>query len=196
MTPTHITVLLLSTLSLQACGGIAQSGETKSDPEPLASCINRPIPAGACDALSIPKITCSRGNPVPTCTQPECGRFAWKVVCEPVAPTFDGIWGGPHVELQVQADGLVTLNFDCASGRFGPVVLDALGAFRVNGTRLAGSGVQLPPGAPRPTAVSVVYTGQITKETLTLFIASPEPGSSQERYELVRGARGTLNRCL
>jgi hypothetical protein len=194
---THpIRLLVLSALSLVACGGSLNSSEPKSDQLPLSTCACKPIPAGACDALAVPEIGCSKGEIIQTCIQPECGRFAWKLDCKPVAAAFSGAWGGPHLELHVEADGRVNLDFDCATGQFGPVAVDGKGAFRIEGTRLQGTGVELPPGTPRPAAVPVVYSGQIDGENLTLLIARREPGSSQERYELTRGARGTLNRCL
>lgn len=111
-----------------------------------------------------------------------------------------GIWGGPHIGLQVQG-GLADVQFDCASGTIDdPLYPSAAGLFSVKGT--------VRTGAPGPIRVgqffkseAAVYSGEVSKgvgktgpRTMTLRVVL-EDGTSLGPFTLFEGTPPQLTRC-
>ena len=118
-------------------------------------------------------------------------QYFERVTAAPQGTALTGTWGGKHVQLSVDANG-ASLDFDCASGSFGPVTLDAHGGFTAQGTFLRGSGVQPPPGL-EPKPESVTYQGKVTGHKLALDIVTAS-GTSSYQLELNKPAQ--IFRCL
>ncbi|HEX3424165.1 MAG TPA: hypothetical protein VHS33_12295 [Sphingomicrobium sp.] len=111
-----------------------------------------------------------------------------------------GLWGGPHVGLDVQG-GLADVQFDCASGTIDdPLYPAADGSFAVKGTYRT--------GAPGPVKVgeyfksqSATYSGQITQAAsktgprLMTFRVALEDGTILGPFSLRQGAPPQLTGC-
>lgn len=111
-----------------------------------------------------------------------------------------GIWGGPHVGLEV-AGGLADVQFDCASGTIDdPLYPAADGSFAVKGTYRT--------GAPGPIKVGeyfrsqpAIYSGRVTKavskaapRVMTVRVAL-EDGTILGPFTLQQGMPPQLTRC-
>lgn len=104
-----------------------------------------------------------------------------------------GEWGGTHVALHLTATG-GTLDYDCANGTIGPVLVAANGNFSTEGTHTAGHGGPVRQGEVLPSA-SVSFSGVVRGDRMTLQgrIAN---GTLIGPFELRRGAEPRLYRCL
>jgi hypothetical protein len=50
-------------------------------------------------------------------------------------PLAEGVWGGPHIQLTVDAEGGATVEMDCAHGAVkGPIAVGRDGRFHAPGT--------------------------------------------------------------
>ena len=103
-----------------------------------------------------------------------------------------GLWGGPHISLNVRAKS-ATIEYDCARGVInGPLVVDADGHFNLRGT------YQMERGGPiraddKPTAHPATYSGTIMGNTMTLTLKVA--GSDDETFTLEKGKPGELVKC-
>lgn len=107
-----------------------------------------------------------------------------------------GAWGGPHIRLDVAADGTAAVELDCAHGTTaGPIVLDGSGAFRVEGRY-----VQERPGPVREgqedAGRPAVYAGQEDGGKLTLTITLTGSGEELGPFELTHGKTPRLTKCM
>ena len=107
-----------------------------------------------------------------------------------------GVWGGPHIRLDVAEDGTAAVEFDCAHGAITePIVPDGQGAFRAAGTftrEHPGPVREGREGAGRP----AVYAGKVEGERMTLTITLAGSGEELGSYELIRGKTPRLTKCL
>jgi hypothetical protein len=103
------------------------------------------------------------------------------------------VWGGPHVKLEVTADG-ATLEFDCANGFiFKPVELNGQGNFSTSGNFTQEHGGPITrDGNP---SVSATYSGSIQGNTLKLIITTGPQNESVGEYVLYRGKPGRVMKC-
>lgn len=111
-------------------------------------------------------------------------------------PLAAGVWGGPHIRLDVAEDGTAVVELDCAHGTVSePIVPDGSGAFRA-----AGIYAQERPGPVREgqedAGRPAVYAGKVDGGKLTLTITLA--GSQEEvgRFELERGRTPRLTKCM
>jgi hypothetical protein len=106
-----------------------------------------------------------------------------------------GPWGGPHVSMQVTADG-ARLEYDCAEGVIEePLRPDAEGRFTVFGTHTPGHGGPIREGEILP-AFRARYDGHVDGERMSLLVSLMESGAVLGSFELRRGSSGLLVRCL
>jgi hypothetical protein len=111
------------------------------------------------------------------------------------AAVVEGQWGAAHVSLLADAEG-GTLEYDCAIGTIdAALVLDADGSFDVPGTHTRGT------GGPahldqRPDTHPARYEGRLSKDTLTLTVTLTDTGDVIGPFNLVRGERGVIYKCL
>jgi len=105
-----------------------------------------------------------------------------------------GVWGGPHIRLEVTDQG-AEVEFDCAHGTIpGPLKLDHAGRFRSEGTYVQEHGGPVrddETGARRPARYSGTVDGKTMRLTVTFTDASEDFGT----FELLQGSEGELVKC-
>ena len=103
-----------------------------------------------------------------------------------------GVWGGPHINLEV-GEKSATIEYDCANGVIdGPLVVDSNGKFSWSGTH------RMERGGPvradeKPKEYPATYTGSINGNTMTLTLKVS--GSDEETFTLEKGKPGDLFKC-
>ena len=115
---------------------------------------------------------------------------------EPTEPRgyLTGDWGGDHVGLVVE-DGRTTIEFDCATGRAYPILIDALGTFSVQGYYTPGHGGPARDGEELPEYIAR-YAGHIDGKVLTLWVQVPALSLWLGPYDLIRGSSPRVFKCL
>lgn len=112
----------------------------------------------------------------------------------PVGPVpLAGDWGGPHVALHLAPSG-GTLDYDCAHGTIGPLLLGPGGRFTAQGTHSAEHGGPVREGEVLP-SWRVRYSGVVTGDRMTVE-GNVETGILLGPFELRRGAQPMIYRCL
>jgi hypothetical protein len=107
----------------------------------------------------------------------------------------EGVWGGPHANMQVGPTS-ATIEYDCANGTIaGPLSLDSKGHFSWRGTHN-----QEHHGPIRrdetSDAMAVIYTGSIKGDTMTMTIKKADSKETIETYTLKRGVSGRIHKCM
>ena len=104
-----------------------------------------------------------------------------------------GDWAGPHIALHL-APGGGTLDYDCAHGTIGPVLVGAAGRFFAEGSHTPEHGGPVREGEVLPTYLAR-YIGTVRGDRMTLqgTIAN---GVQLGPFVLQRGAQPILTRCL
>jgi hypothetical protein len=101
-----------------------------------------------------------------------------------------GLWGGPHVRLDVTDTG-AEIEFDCAHGTLkGPLTL-AGGRFDVSGTFMREGG-PLRPGNERK-GLPARYKGQVAGKRLTLTLVLADDDA--DTFTLTHGQQPQLTKC-
>ena len=104
-----------------------------------------------------------------------------------------GVWGGPHISIEVGAHS-ATVEYDCAHGAIeGPLVIDSAGKFHLRGTFTAERGGPVRAGAASREQPAT-YTGEIKDNTMTLTL---KVGDSEdtENFTLEKDKQGKLVKC-
>ena len=104
-----------------------------------------------------------------------------------------GEWGGTHVGLQLTTAG-GTLDYDCAHGTIGPIVVNAGGGFAAEGTHAREQGGPVREGEILQ-SLHVSYDGTVSGDRMTLT-GHLENGVLLGPFALRRGAQPTIFRCL
>lgn len=107
-----------------------------------------------------------------------------------------GVWGGPHIRLDVAEDGTAAVELDCAHGSTKePIALDRQGAFQTAGTY-----VQERPGPVREgqedAGRPAVFAGKAEGGKLTLTITLTGSGEELGPFELTHGKTPRLTKCM
>jgi hypothetical protein len=106
-----------------------------------------------------------------------------------------GVWGGPHVNINVSSKS-ATIAFDCAHGTItGPLVMDSKGHFSWEGTYTMerGGPVRMDEKAnDRPAA----YTGSIKGQSMTLTVKLTEQEEAIDTFVLTHGKTGRIVKCM
>jgi hypothetical protein len=104
-------------------------------------------------------------------------------------------WGGPHVRMDVGAEG-VSFEFDCAHGASeGPLAPGADGRFDLEGFFVAERGGPVRAGR-KEKRLPARYSGRVEGETMTLSVTLTEGGKKIGPFTLTRGRAARLNKCL
>ena len=104
-----------------------------------------------------------------------------------------GVWGGPHMRMQVNDDG-GTVEYDCAHGTLAqPLVLDAQGRFSVTGTHTREGGPIRVNAAPAGQPAR--YTGSVQGRTMTLTATLTDKEQPVGTFTLTQGSEGRLWKC-
>ena len=103
-----------------------------------------------------------------------------------------GVWGGPHINIEV-GEKSARIEYDCANGVIeGPLVVDGDGNFKLRGTHRAERGG--PVRADDDTkGQPATYTGSIKGNSMTLTLKLA--GSDEETFTLEKGKEGELFKC-
>jgi hypothetical protein len=105
-----------------------------------------------------------------------------------------GTWRSIAAEMTLTVQG-GSIQFGCASGTINaPVVVNAQGEFRVDGTYTQGSGVPPPPESPPPMPQPTVYTGKVSGNMLT-FNLQIQGGSLGSPITLERDGNAQVIFC-
>ena len=104
-----------------------------------------------------------------------------------------GDWGGPHVGLHLSESG-GTLDYDCAHGTIGRMLVGPDGRFTAEGTHTAEHGGPVRVGEVLPKS-RATYDGVVRGNRMTLH-GRLETGAELGPFELRRGAQPQLYRCL
>ncbi len=106
-----------------------------------------------------------------------------------------GIWGGTHIQLEVNARN-AAVEYDCANGTInGPLAIDADGKFHWSGTHRRERGGPVRKDAPVH-SYPAVYTGSINGDTMTLTVKITDTDEELGTYTLKRGSVGKVFKCL
>jgi hypothetical protein len=125
--------------------------------------------------------------------------------CAAVSPQptpLTGNWGGTHVGLHLTRKG-GTLDYDCAHGTIGPVLIGLGGRFTAEGTHTPEHGGPVRQGEVLPN-FQARYQGRIRGDRMTLqgtYVDERVRGPAATAvmlgpFELRRGAAPQLFRCL
>jgi hypothetical protein len=107
-----------------------------------------------------------------------------------------GVWGGPHIRLDVADDGTSAVELDCAHGTISePVVPDHGGAFRAAGTYAREHHGPIREGEAG-TDEPAVYSGRAKGGKMTLTITLTGSHEELGPFELVQGKTPRLTKCL
>jgi hypothetical protein len=106
-----------------------------------------------------------------------------------------GRWGGPHIGMEITAEG-ARIEYDCAQGTVdGPIALDRAGRFEATGTHAAEHGGPVREGE-EPEARPARYKGKLKGKVLTLTVILTDSGENAGTFTLTRGATPRLVKCL
>jgi hypothetical protein len=116
-------------------------------------------------------------------------------VTRPTPIDLLGVWGGPHVSMEITAGG-ARLEFDCGEGTIDePIRTAPRGDFAVFGTHTPGRGGPVRIGEILPT-FRARYEGNVDGERMTLLVTVVDTGVVLGPFQLRRGNSGLLVRCL
>ncbi|HWS99183.1 MAG TPA: hypothetical protein VN256_02850 [Pyrinomonadaceae bacterium] len=137
-------------------------------------------------AFSLTLVLLAQGGPC---------RKAVDVSGERVQSAQTGTWGGPHVQMDVGADG-ARLEFDCAHGATdGPLAPGDDGRFDLAGYFVVERGGPVRAGR-KEKRLPARYSGRVEGQTMTLDVTLTEGGEHVGTFTLTRGRAGRLTRCL
>jgi hypothetical protein len=106
-----------------------------------------------------------------------------------------GMWGGDHVELVLDAAHGI-LEFDCAHGTMqAPIPMDREGAFNVTGIFVREHGGPIRDGES-PDQHPAVYSGTTDGKRMTLTVALSDESQQIGPFELVLGGQPRVVKCL
>ena len=104
-----------------------------------------------------------------------------------------GLWGGPHISIEVGAES-AKLEFDCAHGVIeGPLVVDSEGKFKLRGTLTPERGGPIRADETQR-ALPATYAGEIKGNTMTLTLKVSDEDDT-ETFTLEKGKTGKLVKC-
>ena len=107
----------------------------------------------------------------------------------------EGVWGGPHIIMEVTADGAV-ITCDCAVGKIDePIKIDKDGRFAVRGTftRQRGGPVR---SDETPDRSPAHYAGRVDGKSMTLVVKLPNTNETVDTFYLKYGEQPELTRCM
>lgn len=119
--------------------------------------------------------------------------------CAPTQPEGaaipPGVWGARGIHLEVTSSG-GTVEYDCAHGGIAePLALDDQGRFAARGTHIREHGGPVQEGE-EPRAEPARYEGRVRRDTMTLTVALTASSERLGPFQLQRGERGRLVKCL
>ena len=105
-----------------------------------------------------------------------------------------GVWGGEHIQLDVNSDS-AAVEFDCAHGTIeGPLATDENGEFSWKGrfARERGGPVRRDES---DTSQPAVYSGSIKHQTMRLVVQLENDKEPLDTFVLVHGKDGRIRKC-
>ncbi|MCM3869993.1 MAG: hypothetical protein ND895_04780 [Pyrinomonadaceae bacterium] len=107
----------------------------------------------------------------------------------------EGVWGGPHIIMEVTADNAV-ITYDCAVGTIDePIEIDQDGRFAVRGTltRQRRGSVR---SDETPDRHPAHYAGRVESKSMTLVVTLPSTNEAEGTFYLKHDERPELTRCM
>jgi hypothetical protein len=105
-----------------------------------------------------------------------------------------GIWGGDHIQLEVNGEG-ATVEFDCAHGTVsGPLRLDRDGRFQATGTFIREHGGPVR-NDETPASYPANYSGSINGKTMTIKVVLKESAAEVGTFTLQQDRDARLTKC-
>ena len=107
----------------------------------------------------------------------------------------EGVWGGPHIIMEVTADSAV-ITCDCAVGTIDePFKIDKDGRFAVRGTftRQRRGPVR---SDETPNRHPAHYAGRVDGKSMTLVVKLPNTNETVDTFHLKYGEQPELTRCM
>jgi hypothetical protein len=105
-----------------------------------------------------------------------------------------GLWGGEHVRMVVSESG-ARLEYDCADSTIdGPIDVDGRGRFKAKGEYIPGRGGPRR-GGEGAASSRVVYSGQVTNDTMKLTVRLESRTRPIGVFTLKRGEEPLLMKC-
>ena len=123
-------------------------------------------------------------------TRRESGRSRMEIKKVP-----EGIWGGPHIIMEVTDESAV-ITCDCAVGKIDePIKVDKNGRFNVKGsfTRQRGGPVR---SDETPDRHPAHYAGRVNGKSMTLVIKLTNTNETLDTFMLTYGEHPELTRCM
>jgi hypothetical protein len=133
--------------------------------------------------------------PLRSCEQDTRVRAAKIVSTEKSDKVQNGVWGGPHIIMEVTESG-ATITYDCAHGTIDQrIVSDRDGRFELQGThvREAGGPVR---SDHQPDSHPARYAGRVEGKTMTLTVMLTDTKESAGTFSLTYGEQPELTRCM
>jgi hypothetical protein len=112
-----------------------------------------------------------------------------------IAKVAEGVWGGPHIIMEVTADSAV-ITYDCAVGTIDePIKIDKDGRFAVRGTltRQRGGSIR---SDETPDRSPAHYAGRVDGKSMTLVVTLPNTKETVDTFYLKYGEQPELTRCM
>jgi hypothetical protein len=113
----------------------------------------------------------------------------------PVDDDLLGLWGGPHVSMEITSQG-AQMEYDCADGVIGtPIRPDTAGRFTASGTHTPGHGGPIRVGEVLP-SFRARYDGRIDGDRMDLSVTLTDSGTALGPFQLRRGRSALLVKCV
>jgi hypothetical protein len=138
--------------------------------------------------IGLPGRSCQEKN------QSKASKESGPVTTE-IAKVPEGVWGGPHIIMEVTADG-ATITCECAIGTIDePIKIEKDHRFAVRGTftRQQRGSVRSDENPDRNPAH---YAGRVDGKSMTLVITLPNTNETVDTFYLKYGEQPELTRCM
>lgn len=134
-------------------------------------------------------------TPLPQRSYEQELRAAKIVSIEKSDKVQNGVWGGPHIIMEVSESG-ATITYDCAHGTIDQKLLsDREGRFELHGTHVREA--QGPVRSDhQPDNHPARYAGRVEGKTMTLTVTLTDTKESAGTFSLTYGEQPELTRCM
>lgn len=122
-------------------------------------------------------------------------RAAKIVTTEKGDKVQNGVWGGPHILMNVTESGAL-ITYDCAHGTIDQrIVSDHDGRFELQGTHVREVGGPVR-SDHQPDSHPARYAGRVEGKTMTLTVTLTDTKESAGTFSLTYGEQPELTRCM
>lgn len=136
-------------------------------------------------------------EPLPRRSRDQESRFraAQIVSTEKGDKVQNGVWGGPHIIMEVTESG-ATITYDCAHGTIDQRIVSGRdGRFELQGTHVRERGGPVR-SDHQPDSHPARYEGRVDGKTMTLTVTLTDTKESPGTFSLTYGEQPELTRCM